>query len=76
MNTEKPGDAPHAKKPWNHSKKLTAAKAREIRVRHEAGEAVDDLAGEFGTSRQAIEDVIRYMTWAFAGPAPPGSKDN
>jgi hypothetical protein len=54
-------------------KKLTADKARQIRIRHAAGESVESLAAEYGLSIQGVTDVLRYLTWAFAGPAPPGS---
>jgi hypothetical protein len=57
---------------WNHGVKLTALKAREIRERHGRGESRESLAKAYGVSESAVDDVLKYLTWAFAGPEPPG----
>jgi hypothetical protein len=69
VSQQKP--APSARGQFN-PKKLTGDKARQIRIRHAAGESVESLAAEYGLSTQGITDVLRYLTWAFAGPEPPG----
>ena len=55
------------RKPFN-ARKLTAEKAREIRVRHGDGESILKLARDYGVSDQAIKDVLNYETWGSAGP--------
>jgi transposase-like protein len=55
----------------DHRRKLTAEKARAIRERHALGESVEDLAKVYGVSEEALKDVLRYLTWAFAGPKSP-----
>lgn len=53
-------------KPYNATK-LTAEKAREIRVRFAAGESPQELAEAFGVSDQAVKDVVNFETWQSAG---------
>jgi hypothetical protein len=42
---------------WHHAKKLTAAKAREIRERHDAGQSAEQLPQVFGVSVRAVQGV-------------------
>ena len=47
--------------------KLTAEKARQIRIRFAAGESPQELAAAFGVSDQAVKDVVNFGTWQSAG---------
>lgn len=49
----------------NNAAKLTDAQVREIRARHQAGEAgYKRLADEYGVSKSVIRDVIKRITWS------------
>lgn len=45
------------------SRALTATQADAIRQRHAAGESQTALAAEFGTSQQAVSQIVRGITY-------------
>lgn len=47
----------------SHAAKLTERAVAEVRARHAAGEAIRDLAVEFGVTRQCLVFVVRRDTW-------------
>lgn len=45
------------------ARSLTQEQAEQIRARHAAGESQTALAAEFGTSQQAISQIVRGITY-------------
>lgn len=43
--------------------KLTAAKVRDIRKRHDAGESQTTLAAEYGVTPESIHAAVRFKSW-------------